>query len=242
MQNRTFDQLGSECVQDNDRRCGFVYLLSSVSPISAFGWEVFSDGLAWGMGRKRIVWLRHARMLVCGEVFQGFPTVFRYAMASAARFFRVFDTPGDTLFFNGLHGVCGRSICVDRRGRVSLLFAAARRVVPRLGFLEAGEWWWFENSRAYLYYFFIVNDCQFIVRSFASGREALKDGEVFVRCAFPYKAIVNFLVFESHMLAFCKVFLWRVRFWLRMNAGGVLNTCKSNGIHQACLVVRVANG
>ena len=54
--------------------------------------------------------------------------------------------------------------------------------------------WWFENSRAYLYYFFIVNDCQFIVRSFASGREALKDGEVFVRCAFPYKAIVNFLV------------------------------------------------
>ena len=100
---------------------------------------------------------------------------------------------------------------------------------------EVGEWWWFENSRAYLYYFFIVNDCQFIVRSFASGREALKDGEVFVRCAFPYKAIVNFLVFESHMLAFCKVFLWRVRFWLRMNAGGVLNTCKSNGIHQALL-------
>ena len=28
----------------------------------------------------------------------------------------------------------------------------------------------------------------------ASGREALKDGGVFVRCAFPYKAIVNFLV------------------------------------------------
>ena len=67
-------------------------------------------------------------------------------------------------------------------------------MVPRLGFLEAGERWWFENSRAYLYYFFIVNDCQFIVRSFASGREALKDGEVFVRCAFPYKAIVNFLI------------------------------------------------
>jgi len=32
----------------------------------------------------------------------------------------------------------------------------------------------------------------------ASGREALKDGGVFVRCAFPYKAIVNFLYFESH--------------------------------------------
>ncbi|KOA51975.1 hypothetical protein BBM1340_02980 [Bifidobacterium breve MCC 1340] len=25
-------------------------------------------------------------------------------------------------------------------------------------------WWWFENSRACLYYFFIVNDCQFIPR------------------------------------------------------------------------------
>lgn len=83
MQNRTFDQLGSECVQDNDRRCGFVYLLSSVSPISAFSWEVFSDGLAWGMGRKRIVWLRHARMLVCGEVF---PAVLCRAVAFAARF------------------------------------------------------------------------------------------------------------------------------------------------------------
>ena len=133
-------------------------------------------------------------------------------------------------------------ICVEWDCAVGLSLAAARRVVPRLGCLEAGEWWWFENSRAYLYYFFIVNDCQFIVRSFASGREALKDGEVFVRCAFPYKAIVNFLIFESHMLAFCKVFLWRVRFWLRMNAGGVLNTCKSNGIPGASSWVRVANG
>jgi len=39
-----------------------------------------------------------------------------------------------------------------------------------------------------------------------------------------------------------EVFLWRVRFWLRMNAGGVLNTCKSNGIPGACSWVRVANG
>ena len=70
-----------------------------------------------------------------------------------------------------------------------------------------------------------------------SGREALKDGEVFVRCAFPYKAIVNFLISRVivSMSLHEKVFLWRVRFWLRMNAGGVLNTCKSNGIHQALL-------
>ena len=72
---------------------------------------------------------------------------------------------------------------------------------------EVGEWWWFENSRAYLYYFFIVNDCQFIVRSFASGREALKDGEVFVRCAFPYKAIVNFLILRViQLVLFMKFF------------------------------------
>ena len=29
-------------------------------------------------------------------------------------------------------------------------------------------------------------------------------------------------------MSFHEGFLWRVRFWLRMNAGGVLNTCKSN--------------
>ena len=120
-------------------------------------------------------------------------------MVLITRFSCDFDTPRDTLFFNGLHGVCGRSICVDRQGRVSLHLAAQHggsAPEVRDGLLV---WWWFENSRAYLYYFFIVNDCQFIVRSFASGREALKDGEVFVRCAFPYKAIVNFLIFESHL-------------------------------------------
>jgi hypothetical protein len=103
------------------------------------------------------------------------------------------DTPRDAFVCNGFRVSLEGSICVIAGVRVNWFFAAARRVVPRLGFLEAGERWWFENSRAYLYYFFIVNDCQFIVRSFASGREALKDGEVFVRCAFPYKAIVNFL-------------------------------------------------
>ena len=104
-----------------------------------------------------------------------------------------FDTPTLSSVCKGSRLVSSCSICVEWDCAVGLSLAAARRVVPRLGCLEAGEWWWFENSRAYLYYFFIVNDCQFIVRSFASGREALKDGEVFVRCAFPYKAIVNFL-------------------------------------------------
>ena len=60
--------------------------------------------------------------------------------------------------------------------RVSYFLAAAQRVVPRLGFRKVGEWWWFENSRAYLYYFFIVNDCQSIVRfsRVGSGREAFE--------------------------------------------------------------------
>ena len=66
-------------------------------------------------------------------------------------------------------------------------------------------------------------------------------GEVFLSTSFLKDVLVNFC-FEGHLSMSLRVFLWRVRFWLRMNAGGVLNTCKSNGIHQACLVVRVANG
>ena len=55
------------------------------------------------------------------------------------------------------------------------------------------------------------------------------NGTGFLRTVrFPYKRMSIFL-FESHMLVlFMKGFLWRVRFWLRMNAGGVLNTCKSS--------------
>ena len=75
----------------------------SVSPISAFSWEVFSDGLAWGIGCKRIVWLRHARMLVCGGVFRGFPTASRCAVASAARF-PVFSTRRWMRCFPMVHG------------------------------------------------------------------------------------------------------------------------------------------
>ena len=79
-------------------------------------------------------------------------------------FSRVFDTPVDALFSNGLRGPREGTGCVESVCAVSLSFAAAQRVVPRSGFREVGEWWWFENSRAYLYYFFIVNDCQSIVR------------------------------------------------------------------------------
>ena len=36
--------------------------------------------------------------------------------------------------------------------------------------------------------------------------------------------------------------LWRVWSWLRMNASGRLNTCKSNGNSRACFGWRVAHG
>ena len=139
---------------------------------------------------------------------------------------------------------CGPG-CADRDRAVSLSLAAAQRVVRLVPVREVGEWWWFENSRAYLYYFFIVNDCQFVAGHVRMvPRDRSNGGEVFVRCAFPYKAIVNFLISRVivSMSLHEKVFLWRVRFWLRMNAGGVLNTCKSNGIPGACSWVRVANG
>ena len=103
-------------------------------------------------------------------------------------------------------------------------------------------WWWFENSRAYLYYFFIVNDCQSIVGSpcFGEWPGGLKDGGVFVRCAFPYKAIVNFLV--RVVFGSLHGFFVEGSILAQDEAGGVLNTCKSNGIPGVRLRVRVANG
>ena len=60
---------------------------------------------------------------------------------------------------------------------------AARHGVLPLGAGASGPVrWWFENSRACLYYFMQVNDCQSAVRfPLGSGRGALKVGGVFVR-------------------------------------------------------------
>ena len=65
---------------------------------------------------------------------------------------------------------------------------------------------------------------------------------VFVWIVFLINGPVNSMFWSHRSDVFAMVFLWRVRFWLRMNAGGVLNTCKSNGIPGACAGVRVANG
>ncbi|NEG90489.1 hypothetical protein GFD25_10960, partial [Bifidobacterium aerophilum] len=77
---------------------------------------------------------------------------------------RVCDTPMMALCLLGFWVVGLEWVCVCRRGGVSFSLAAAER----FGFFPCGcpglvgVWWWFENSRACLYYFFIVNDCQFI--------------------------------------------------------------------------------
>ena len=79
-------------------------------------------------------------------------------------FSRVFDTPGEACVCNGSGSF---RACGVARARVPVYVylllpdGGAFRPVPG----ARAARWWFENSRAYLYYFFIVNDCQFIVRS-----------------------------------------------------------------------------
>lgn len=71
--------------------------------------------------------------------------------------------------------------CVESDCAVGLSLAAQH------GGLAPGDWggllvrWWFENSRAYLYYFFIVNDCQSVLRParvwrVGAGRPVKRDG------------------------------------------------------------------
>ena len=88
---------------------------------------------------------------------------------------------------------------MDRVRAVSLSLAAAQRVVRMVPDGEVGEWWWFENSRAYLYYFFIVNDCQFVrghglsvvPRDWVNGTRFLCDAPFLIRRR-------RFSYFESH--------------------------------------------
>ena len=80
-------------------------------------------------------------------------------------YFDDFRHADGTLDFQRFRASLRPAGCAIAGSRVSLSLAAAQRVVRFTPDCEVGEWWWFENSRAYLYYFFIVNDCQFIVRS-----------------------------------------------------------------------------
>ena len=68
---------------------------------------------------------------------------------------------------------------------------------------EVGEWWWFENSRAYLYYFFIVNDCQFVAGHADAWCRGIGQTAARFLCDAPF-LIRRSSIFldESHMLAF----------------------------------------
>ena len=97
---------------------------------------------------------------------------------------------------------CGPG-CADRDRAVSLSLAAAQRVVRLVPVREVGEWWWFENSRAYLYYFFIVNDCQFVAGHADAWCRGIGQTAARFLCDAPF-LIRRSSIFldESHMLAF----------------------------------------
>ena len=93
--------------------------------------------------------------------------------------------------------------CAIAGSRVSLSLAAQH------GGLAPGDWggllvrWWFENSRAYLYYFFIVNDCQFVAGHADAWCRGIGQTAARFLCDAPF-LIRRSSIFldESHMLAF----------------------------------------
>ena len=94
----------------------------------------------------------------------------------------------------GLRG--SRSCCKF----ISCCRSASVRFTPDC---EVGEWWWFENSRAYLYYFFIVNDCQFVAGHADAWCRGIGQTAARFLCDAPF-LIRRSSIFldESHMLAF----------------------------------------
>ena len=130
------------------------------------------------------------RAVVSFSVFFGF--VFRSFVVSPGVGFRfsgpfvvfrgVFDTPVFACVSNGFGGVRVGLGCVWAGVGVSFSLAARHGVLPLGAGASGPVRWWFENSRACLYYFMQVNDCQSAVRfPLGSGRGALKVGGVFVR-------------------------------------------------------------
>ena len=86
--------------------------------------------------------------------------------------------------------------------------------------------WWFENSRALIV--LLINSL-FLLPDFCP----VCIGAVFLcgSCDFmswDCQWCLIRAIDGSQASSFFLDFLWRVRFWLRTNAGGVLNTCKSN--------------
>ena len=127
---------------------------------------------------------------LCDAPLSGCPVVFcgwfgcpRGCRGCGSVWFRgVFDTPVFACVSNGFGGVRVGRGCVCAGVGVSFSLAARHGVLPLGAGASGPVRWWFENSRACLYYFMQVNDCQSAVRfPLGSGRGALKVGGVFVR-------------------------------------------------------------
>ena len=101
------------------------------------------------------------RLRICGDGMGDCGDGFGGCGVGRAWFVKFRHADGTLDFQRFTRCSCGPG-CADRDRAVSLSLAAAQRVVRLVPVREVGEWWWFENSRAYLYYFFIVNDCQFV--------------------------------------------------------------------------------
>ena len=77
-----------------------------------------------GLAVNEMMWLRHARMLICGGVFRGFSGGLVPCGGVRRPFSRVCDTPVDVLFSNGSRVVREGPGCVIAGVRVSLPLAA----------------------------------------------------------------------------------------------------------------------
>ena len=103
------------------------------------------------------------RLRICGDGMGDCGDGFGGCGVGRAWFVKFRHADG-TLDFQRFRASLRPAGCAIAGSRVSLSLAAQH------GGLAPGDWggllvrWWFENSRAYLYYFFIVNDCQSIVR------------------------------------------------------------------------------
>ena len=146
------------CALCNRKRLvsGFAALMSSLLS--------FAIGVGW-LWRFALRCVRHA---VCCSDGVHLDVVLRGYSGGVGDFRMVF--PG---FRHAGGGVCLQRFrvlpclrgCAGAGSRVCLSLAARHggpAPMVRGGLLAR---WWFENSRAYLYYFFIVNDCQSIVGS-----------------------------------------------------------------------------
>ena len=142
------------------------------------------------------------RLRICGEGMGDCGDGFGGCGVGRAWFVKFRHADG-TLDFQRFRASLCPAGCAIAGSRVSLSLAAQH------GGLAPGDWggllvrWWFENSRAYLYYFFIVNDCQFVAGHADAWCRGIGQTAARFLCDAPF-LIRRSSIFldESHMLAF----------------------------------------